>query len=422
MLTEGHLLEYNPFTERFVAKQREVETIEDEKRECSRQFVWYSNFNLDAEAETLASSKRQAERIAFQIERFKKERIREAALEGSLSQAAKIGLDPRRWFSAERIQHAKQRDEARQRLSQLDKSIADLGAEAKKALYACQQQQAQLDDYRTLDPLGLKAKHNALELRLTQLRSELASLKSDKERVDAVLSAPLLERRDLCNSLARLEKEVRLAESFDQRLSAARNGYERAMVHEECSKVFDGEGGPGRVKQKKHREIQTLRRNLDKVEARLKQIAQLTSRPISTLVIDGNNLCYEAGEFIGLEPLHALTYALADNHKVIVVFDSGIRGLLRMNDKQIAYGFPREVKVHVVASKQNADQTVLEMASPSDAYVISNDRFRDFTDKAAVIGQRLIRHEILAGKILIHELNLAIAFDRVRKTGDQHTP
>ena len=131
-----------------------------------------------------------------------------------------------------------------------------------------------MDDYRTLDPLGLKAKHNALELRLTQLRSELASLKSDKERVDAVLSAPLLERRDLCNSLARLEKEVRLAESFEQRLSAARNGYERAMVHEECSKVFDGEGGPGRVKQKKHREIQTLRRNLDKVEARLKQIAE----------------------------------------------------------------------------------------------------------------------------------------------------
>lgn len=43
-------MEYNPFTERFVAKQREVETIEDEKRECSRQFVWYSNFNLDAEA------------------------------------------------------------------------------------------------------------------------------------------------------------------------------------------------------------------------------------------------------------------------------------------------------------------------------------------------------------------------------------
>ena len=75
VLTEGHLLEYNPFTERFVAKQREVETIEDEKRECSRQFVWYSNFNLDAEAETLASSKRQAVRIAFQIERFKKERI-----------------------------------------------------------------------------------------------------------------------------------------------------------------------------------------------------------------------------------------------------------------------------------------------------------------------------------------------------------
>ena len=46
----------------------------------------------------------------------------------------------------------------------------------------------------------------------------------------------------------------------------------------------------------------------------------------------------------------------------------------------------------------------------------------ELSDKAAVIGQRLIRHEILAGKILIHELNLAIEFDRVRKPGDQHAP
>ena len=85
-----------------------------------------------------------------------------------------------------------------------------------------------------------------------------------------------------------------------------------------------------------------------------------------------------------------------------------------------SYGFPREVRVHVVASKQAADQTVLETASPSDAYVISNDRFRDFTDKPAVSGQRLIRHEIVAGKVLIHDLNLAVAFEQEgRSLGDR---
>jgi hypothetical protein len=415
-------LEYNPFTERFSATQRQVQSTEDDARECSRELVWHSTFNPGAEAEALAASKREAGRITSKIEELKEDRTNEATLEGNLSQSAKIGLDPRRWFSAERIRHAKQRDEARERLAQLDKAIADREAEAGKVRQACQQRQAQLDKHRALDPLELRAKLNALELRLEQLRPELANLQADEQRVDALLSAPLLEQRDLANRLASLEREVKLAESFDQRLSSAGNSYEKAMVHEECSKAFGGEARPGRVKQNKQRDLQALRRNLEKVEARLKQVAQLASRPISTLVIDGNNLCYEGREFIGLEPLYALAYALAGNYRVIVVFDASIRGLLRMNDRQIAYGFPREVIVHVVASKQAADQTVLESASASDAYVISNDRFRDFTDKAAVSGQRLIRHEIVAGKVLIHDLNLALPFEQEgRAQGDQHT-
>lgn len=53
------------------------------------------------------------------------------------------------------------------------------------------------------------------------------------------------------------------------------------------------------------------------------------------------------------------------------------------------------------------------------AYVISNDRFRDFTDKDAVSCQRLIRHDIVAGKVLIHDLNLSVAFrQEERSLGD----
>ena len=413
-------MEYNPFTERCSAMQRQVQSAEDEGRECSRQLTWHSNFNPGTEAEALAASKRERGRIRSKTEGLNEVRTNEATVEGNLSQSAKLGLDPRRWFSAERIKYAKQRDEVRKRLAQLDKAIADQEAEAGKVLQACQRRQAQLDKYRALDPLELKAKLNALELHLEQLRPELANLLADKQRVDALLSAPILEQRDLTNRIASLEREVKLAESFDQRLSGAGNSYEKAMVHEECSIAFGGEGRPGRVKQNKQRDMQAVRRNLEKVEARLKQIAQLASRPISMLVIDGNNLCYEGREFMGLEPLYALTYALAGNYRVIVVFDASIRKLLRMSDQQVAYGFPREVIVHVVASKQAADQTVLETASASDAYVISNDRFRDFTDKLAVSGQRLIRHEIVAGKVLIHDLNLAVSFEQeARAQGDQ---
>lgn len=415
-------MEYNPFTERFSAMQRQVRSTEDEARECSRQLAWYSNFNPGSEAEALATCKRETGRIRSKIEDLKEERRSVASLEGSLSQIAKLSLDPRQWFSAERLQHSKLRDEARDRLAQLDTAIADQEVEAEKTQQDCHQRQAQLDKHRGLNPLELKAKLNALELHLEQLRPELAYLSTDKEKADALLSAPIQEQRDLATRLASLEREVKLAESFDQRLSGASNSYEKAMVHEECSKTFGGEGRPGRVKQNKQRDIQAVRRNLEKVEARLKQIAQIAKRSISTLVIDGNNLCYEGQEFIGLEPLYALTYALAGNYRVIVVFDASIRKLMRMNDQQVAYGFPREVKVHVVASKQAADQTVLETASASDAYVISNDRFRDFTDKAAVSGERLIRHEIVAGKVLIQDLNLVAPFKKVeRAPANQHT-
>lgn len=416
MLDENHhpvgSSEYNPFTERHSLVHRELLLIESEQADCLQQLAWHSQFCVDAEAEALAASNREARRIEATIVDLKGRRKDLSAKAEKLSQVAKLGLDPRWWFSAERSQHAKLRNEAGERLAQMDEDIAKHEAHAVKVVQACRQRQAQLEKYRAVNPLELKAKLHAHDLRLEPLRTELAKILADKLRVDALLSAPLLEQHQLDDRLASLDREVALAESFERRLSSAINSYERAMVHEECSKAFGGEGRPGRVKQKKQRDMQGIRRNLAKVEARLKHIGQLASRPISTLVLDGNNLCYEGRAFIGLTPLHALTNALVCSYQVIVVFDSSIRKLLRMSDQQVAYGFPREVKVHVVASKQAADQTVLELASPVGAYVISNDRFRDFTDRAVVNGRRLIRHEIVAGKVLIHDLNLAVAFEQ----------
>ncbi|MFM2067429.1 MAG: hypothetical protein RLZZ584_2338 [Pseudomonadota bacterium] len=165
--------------------------------------------------------------------------------------------------------------------------------------------------------------------------------------------------------------------------------------------------------QERQRGIEATRRNQAKVQARLARIAQLASRPIDTLVLDGNNLCYEGQQFIGLEAALALSYALADDrryNKVVVVFDASIRRLLGMGDAQIAHGFPTRATVHVVASRQGADQTVLEMATAPDAWVISNDRFRDYTDKPAVRDDRLIRHEIVAGQVMVHDLDLRVGF------------
>jgi hypothetical protein len=410
-------LEYNLLTARISALKRHVQQTEDEVTECSRRLAWYSTFDPVSEADSLVTNERDAGRIKSKLEVSEVEHIRQSTLAANLSRAAKLGLDPRWWFSAERRQHAELRDEARERLSQLAKTVAHQRAALANALEACKQRQARLDEYRTLDPVSLMSRRDSLESRLVELRQELTSFLAAKSRVDELLSPLISEQQDLTSRLARLEAEVKLAENFETRLSDAGNSYEKAMVHADCSKAFGGEGRPRAVMQNKQREMQALRRNLEKVEERLKRVGSLVSRPIATLVIDGNNLCYEGQVFIGLEPLHSLTHELDGSYQMIVVFDSSIRRLMRMNDQQVRYGFPTRVKVHIVASEQGADQTILELASAPDAYVISNDRFRDFVDQEAVRGKRLIRHEIVAGRLFVHDLSLAVAFKN-----DGHAP
>jgi hypothetical protein len=396
--------------------QRQIQAIEDEKNACAQLLTWHSNFNLNGEIEKLSTSQREFELILKAIDLLKNKRTKEVAIERELLPNAKLGINPSRWFSSERIQYAKLLKESRIRLAEIDAQTAENESKSLTISAVNTKRQQTLNKYRTLDTLEQKAKLNSLELRLEPLRSELTYLLHKRQRIDALIQSPLSEKRSLQQRLEALQEDVKLAETFDQRLTTASNSYEKAMVHNECGNTFGGESKPSRVKHNKQREIESVHRNLEKVDARLQQIVLTATRKISRLVIDGNNLCYEGRNFIGLEALTALTYAIAKDYEVIVVFDASIRKLLGLNDQQIAYGFPREVRVHVVASKQAADQTVLEMASDSNAYVISNDRFRDFTDKPAVNAQRLIRHEILAGKVMVHDLDIAITYDLINRS------
>lgn len=391
--------------------QRSVQAIEAEKNSCVQLINWHSNFNLDAEIKRLSATQREYELIVKATDELKNKRVNEEKIETELASNAKLGINPSRWFSKERIRYAKLLKQSRIRLAEIDTQTVDYESRSLAILAINTKQQKSLEKYRTLDTLEQQAKLRSLELRLMPLHSELTDLLKKRQTVDAQLQNPLIEQRTLQQRLEALQKDKKLAVALDQRLTSASNSYEKAMVHKDCGNAFGGESNPSRVKHTKQREIESVCRNLEKVEKRLRQIVQAATREISRLVIDGNNLCYEGKDFIGLSPLIALTYAIAENYEVIVVFDANIRQLLGQNDQQIAYGFPREVRVHVVTCKQAADQTVLEMASDSNAYVISNDRFRDFTDKSAVNAQRLFRHEILAGKLLVHDLNIAITYD-----------
>ncbi|MBP0500701.1 hypothetical protein J8J32_21750, partial [Mycobacterium tuberculosis] len=82
-----------------------------------------------------------------------------------------------------------------------------------------------------------------------------------------------------------------------------------------------------------------------------------------------------------------------------------IRRKLELSSKDIEARFPQAERVHIVASKRTADETVLAAASDDPhTFVLSNDRFVDYPEKMAVKEDRVLRHEIVNQAAYIHEL------------------
>jgi hypothetical protein len=154
-----------------------------------------------------------------------------------------------------------------------------------------------------------------------------------------------------------------------------------------------------------------LERDYKKTKQRVEKIALKAAREIDTIVVDGNNLCYEGRTFIGLAALQALMPYLSEYPKVIVVIDSEIRRMLKSDDFSIQKQLGSSVIVHVVAARQKADETVLDLASDNEySYILSNDTFRDFNEKSVVKDDRIIRHEIIDGNIFVHDLQINVSY------------
>lgn len=403
-------MDYNPFTERVEKLKTKIAEATCEIDQAGQQMAWYTSFDQSRVDAALAATRIEASALTARISSVKRTRDHEAAVERQLAEQARVGLDPRRWFAADRLASARQRDAARVSIATIDAKLEELEL---RAGVIESRSKALLDDlakFKGTDPDKINAVLKRLLAVRQQQDEELDELMSKWTSINKLQFGPREELSRLLTERTKLQAEVNHAIALEAELNAASNSYEKRLVHEKCERAFGGEGRPARVKQDRQRKLQGVQRNVEKLQERLKKIALHATRAIARLVIDGNNVCYEGGSFVGLAPVLALSYELASKFDVLVVFDASIRSMVRMSDAEIAHGFPREVRIHVVATKQAADQTVLEAAAAEDAYIISNDRFRDFTDKDAVRKDRLIRHEILDRKVLVHDLDVAVPY------------
>ncbi|RRA23366.1 hypothetical protein DF038_11130 [Burkholderia cepacia] len=403
-------MEYNPYTARYAALEASLSAAKDEVRKYMDQLESHSTFDVEKAFAAHNDAVRGSKALKLDLETISNRIAEQGEWVTRLYRRAQPGLDPRSWFSVERLttkrefneqqrifaQLIGERDELRRKIDATDARVSGLWAG--------------LEQHWHFDILEAEAAIKALNTHVLQLTSDLEQLQPMKVEVDRQLLALLGVLSDLKLRKSELLREISDALALDRRLNAAADDREREAVREECRRFFR-DPRPDVAASRKQAKLAAADRNIAKLEARLKLIAHRANRSITSLVIDGNNLCYQYQDFIGIEALKALVAELSRNYSVIVVFDASIRKLLGgKRDQEISASFGDTANVHVVAPREQADETVLGSASESNVYVISNDQFIEFPDKPVVRDHRVIRHAIVNNRVMVNDLNVAVEF------------
>lgn len=319
------------------------------------------------------------------------------------SQAA-IGWNPGHWFSLDRWA-AKDRQKAQQQVvwrlaadqARLEEQLVEL-AKREAAL------SKHLRRYEAIDVARSTQQIEELNGQLVLHERQVAELEERKTKVDLRLDPLLTELARLEARDAELTSRLGRAEGFSRELDRAANGYARKLVHERCESAL-GVDRPGPVISEAKRERTRLRRDAEKLRRRIKNEAQAGARDIRGVVVDGNNLCFEDRTFIGLAALVPAVAAIAGAHQVTVVFDPSIKR--HFTQDALREALP-QARVHVVRSRPAADELILDVSRDPFVVVLSNDGFREFREKAAVAEGRIVRHDILNGRVCVPDLSVDV--------------
>lgn len=400
----------NPFVEKLEALQREQKEANSNLQHWRMTLAWFEGFDLDqANLDSRRADRMEVEAQA-RVQQAQQGLIGLVSLVKQLEPEADMGFDPRYWFSSERAIAKRRLLEAQQELVAQQLRVSDIKVELTKAAELGRKIQGEITKARKFDPLLAQSAIPALQANLDRIEPQLASLRQRSNDLDEVLREPLESVRQQEAERARLMGNISRAEAFDTELTNAPNSYEKRRIHDRCESEL-GEGSPGNVLRQSRGELRRVEENIRKLRARVDNLLRFAKWDIRHIVIDANNLCYESTRFLGLGALEALVPILARKYEVTLIFDASIRRKLELSGKDIEARFPQAIRVHIVASKRKADETVLATAGDDPhTFVLSNDRFVDYPEKMAVKEDRILRHEIVGQATHIHDLRITAKF------------
>jgi len=400
----------NPFDEQLENAEARAFDLSSGLKTLRNEIDWYESTDLKVLSNSHHELQHDLESQSFECTKIQREVQQIEVSINNQSESINSLWNPKNWFDS------RQRD-LRGRVAAMKKTLETAKKNASKAQGQLQELERQvrakseeIEKYKAFDFAAKNENRTVLANQLSQQRRKVQRIAIRKQQVDDALEPIVKQIREAEQKKSEAIEDKRQAQRLDEELSDANNSYERAMTHEECESKF-GTGSPRKVISRKDSEIRRLDRDLGKLMKRAKIVADKAARDIQKLVLDGNNMCYQEDTFIGLVALKSLVPILAGDYEVIVVFDASIRRALGSGDSDVRDVLGNGIDVHVVATGVKADETVLDLAgADKTAFVVSNDRFSEFREKTAIRDQRIIRHEIVSGQILIHDLGVSETF------------
>lgn len=336
-----------------------------------------------------------------------------------LDKRASLGFDPRRWFSADRFAAVAELNHERKKLQQLSGEHQDWQKQLSEALSdrtrllrehkkALEQHTAAVAAHARYDRAVAENAIAAHKKEIATLNARISPLRKRIEAIEGELAPHLAELSKATQERDQAQRREQRARRYEEQLNKASSARERREVHQQCEAEL-GDGSPSRVLTRERRILEPIGRRVTKIEERIRIITERASRQIDRVVIDGNNLCYpKRGRFGGVGALRAIAQASTIDAEIVVVFDASIRKH-GFNESSLARAIGDRVRVHIVNGA--ADETVLDLASGPNEYVVSNDRFDEYRAKPAVAQRRIFRHEHISNRVLIHDLKIDATYE-----------
>jgi hypothetical protein len=403
-------MKLNPLGEQLENAETMASELRSVLKSIRNEIDWYESADLKVLADSRVELQSQLDIQSQDCTRLRGETQQIEASINKLSGSVNSLWNPKNWFDSQQRELRGCVSAKKTSLETVRKNASTAQGHLQDLEHQMRTKTEEIEKYKSFD-FDAKCKDRMiLANQLSQQEKAIKRIADRKQQADAALAPIVKQIRDAEQKKSEAASVMLQAQRLDKELSNADNSYERAMAHQKCEENF-GTGSPRKVISQKESEIRRLDRDLEKLQKRAKTVADKAARNIKKLILDGNNLCYQGDMFIGLAALKSLVPILANDYEVVLVFDASIRRAIGCGDSDIRDILGGDIQVHVVATSVKADETVIDLAGPDKTtFIVSNDRFAEFGEKPALRDQRVIRHEIVSGQVLIHDLSVSETF------------